>query len=154
MDARGGSSSPSSSSSSMFANPYLYLYAFGSFSNGLFISLRGPILPELASRIGCESTALGTYLGLAGVSGGISSVPTGMMLDRFDPHTVRKNTGKRAGGENPFFTLRGGSCFVFVFFSFYSFFEVVSFPSTASHDDATPRCSSRGSSSAPCPSAP
>jgi len=32
----------------MFSNPYLYLYAFGSFSNGLFISLRGPIIPELA----------------------------------------------------------------------------------------------------------
>lgn len=81
MAARGGSS--------MFANPYLHLYAFGSFSNGLFISLRGPILPELAKRIGCESAALGAFLGLGGVSGGVFSVPTGLMLDRADPHSVR-----------------------------------------------------------------
>ena len=72
----------------MFANPYLYLYAFGSFSNGLFISLRGPIIPELAARVGCDSAALGTFLGLGGVSGGVFSVPTGLLLDRVDPHSV------------------------------------------------------------------
>ena len=72
----------------MFRNPYLYLYAFGSFSNGLFISLRGPIIPELARRVGVESAALGTYLGIGGISGGVFAVPTGMLLDRFDPHAV------------------------------------------------------------------
>lgn len=66
----------------MFAHPSLYLYALASFSNGLFISLRGPMLPALAARLGCESTALGGYLGLAGVAGGVFAAPTGLILDR------------------------------------------------------------------------
>ena len=86
---------------SMFANPYLYLYAFGSFSNGLFISLRGPILPELATRVGCDAAALGTFLGLCGLSGGVFSVPTGLLLDRADPHAVRGREGK-GGGRRTF----------------------------------------------------
>ena len=72
----------------MFSNPYLYLYAFGSFSNGLFISLRGPVIPELARRVGRDPSALGTYLGLCGVAGGAFAVPTGALLDRYDPHVV------------------------------------------------------------------
>ena len=44
----------SSSPAHMLSNPYLYLYTFGSFSNGLFISLRGPIIPELATRVGAS----------------------------------------------------------------------------------------------------
>lgn len=73
---------------SMFWSPYLYLYAFGSFSNGLFISLRGPVIPELARRVGRDPAALGTYLGLCGVAGGAFAVPTGALLDRYDPHVV------------------------------------------------------------------
>ena len=73
---------------SMFSSPYLYLYAFGSFSNGLFISLRGPVIPELARRVGRDPAALGTYLGLCGVAGGAFAVPTGALLDRYDPHVV------------------------------------------------------------------
>ena len=73
---------------SLFRSKYLYLYAFGSFSNGLFISLRGPIIPELARRVGREPAALGTYLGLGGVSGGVFALPTGYFLDRVDAHAV------------------------------------------------------------------
>ena len=80
---------PSSSPARMLSNPYLYLYTFGSFSNGLFISLRCPIIPELASRVGAASPAsLGAYLGIGGVSGGIFAVPTGLLLDKADPHAV------------------------------------------------------------------
>ena len=79
----------SSSPAHMLSNPYLYLYTFGSFSNGLFISLRGPIIPELATRVGASSPAsLGTYLGIGGVSGGVFAIPTGLLLDRVDPHAV------------------------------------------------------------------
>ena len=69
-DGGGGGcgSSPFCSAPSIFSNPYLYLYALGSFSNGLFISLRGPILPELALRVGCDSAALGTFLGLVSLT--------------------------------------------------------------------------------------
>jgi|AntAceMinimDraft_1070359.scaffolds.fasta_scaffold113921_1 FHS family Na+ dependent glucose MFS transporter 1 len=73
---------------SMFYNPHLYLYSFGSFSNGLMLSLQGPMIPELAARIGVDSSALGTFLGLGGVSGGLLSVPTGLLVDRVDPHMV------------------------------------------------------------------
>ena len=72
----------------LFRSKHLYLYAFGSFSNGLFISLRGPIIPELARRVGREPAALGTYLGLGGVSGGVFALPTGYFLDRVDAHAV------------------------------------------------------------------
>ena len=85
----GNGAIPSCSPAHMLSNPYLYLYTFGSFSNGLFISLRGPIIPELASRVGAASPAsLGAYLGIGGVSGGIFAVPTGLLLDKADPHAV------------------------------------------------------------------
>ena len=72
----------------MFLDPYLYLYACGSFSNGVFISLRGPVIPELARRVGKPSAALGAYLGIGGLSGGVFALPTGAMLDRYDAHAV------------------------------------------------------------------
>ena len=72
----------------MFLDPYLYLYACGSFSNGVFISLRGPVIPELARRVGKPSAALGAYLGIGGLSGGAFALPTGAMLDRYDAHAV------------------------------------------------------------------
>lgn len=85
----GNAAMASSSPAHMLSNPYLYLYTFGSFSNGLFISLRGPIIPELATRVGASSpAALGTYLGIGGVSGGVFAIPTGLLLDRVDPHAV------------------------------------------------------------------
>ena len=85
----GNAAMASSSPAHMLSNPYLYLYTFGSFSNGLFISLRGPIIPELATRVGASSPAsLGTYLGIGGVSGGVFAIPTGLLLDRVDPHAV------------------------------------------------------------------
>jgi MFS transporter, FHS family, Na+ dependent glucose transporter 1 len=68
----------------MFLDPYLYLYACGSFSNGVFISLRGPVIPELARRVGKPSAALGAYLGIGGLSGGAFALPTGALLDRYD----------------------------------------------------------------------
>ena len=72
----------------MFLDPYLYLYACGSFSNGVFISLRGPVIPELARRVGKPSAALGAYLGIGGLSGGAFALPTGALLDRYDAHAV------------------------------------------------------------------
>jgi FHS family Na+ dependent glucose MFS transporter 1 len=72
----------------MFADPYLYLYACGSFSNGVFISLRGPVIPELARRVGKPSAALGAYLGIGGLSGGVFALPTGWLLDKTDAHAV------------------------------------------------------------------
>ena len=72
----------------MFLDPYLYLYACGSFANGVFISLRGPVIPELARRVGKPSAALGAYLGIGGLSGGVFALPTGAMLDRYDAHAV------------------------------------------------------------------
>ena len=72
----------------MFLDPYLYLYALGSFSNGVFISLRGPALPELAVRVNTHTAELGAYLGFAGLSGGVFAIPTGVALDRVDAHRV------------------------------------------------------------------
>ena len=72
----------------MFLDPYLYLYACGSFANGVFISLRGPVIPELARRVGKPSAALGAYLGIGGLSGGVFALPTGVLLDRYDAHGV------------------------------------------------------------------
>ena len=74
----------------MWQNPYLYLYSAGSFSNGLFISLRGPLIPELARRVRVDSPALGTFLGLGGISGGACALPVGLLLDRAGvcPHHV------------------------------------------------------------------
>ena len=72
----------------MFLDPYLYLYACGSFSNGVFISLRGPVIPELARLVGKPSAALGAYLGIGGLSGGAFALPTGALLDRYDAHAV------------------------------------------------------------------
>ena len=71
----------------MFLDPYLYLYACGSFSNGVFVASRSRH-PELARRVGKPSAALGAYLGIGGLSGGVFALPTGAMLDRYDAHAV------------------------------------------------------------------
>ena len=54
----------------------------------LFVVLKDPP----ARRVGVENAALGTFLGLGGVSGGAFAVPIGLLLDRVDPHWAGAST--------------------------------------------------------------
>ena len=73
-----------------FTDPRLFLYALSSFTNGLFLNIRGPSVPELARRLHTPPHVLGVYLGIGGITGGIFALPVGVILDwpRTDAHLI------------------------------------------------------------------